>query len=178
MIPRLKGWLLGGGAPAPEPQTRVLMVCTGNICRSPTAEGVLRHKLVQAGLGQIVAVDSAGTQGYHTSEPPDPRAVKAAARRGYDIGSIKARPIRPEDFTVFDWVLAMDRSHLEWLSRRSAAAQVRAGLLMAAATRHTGIEEVPDPYYGGPEGFERVLDLIEDACDGVVARLRAGQPLL
>ena len=176
MIARLKGWLLGGSTP--EPQTRVLMVCTGNICRSPTAEGVLRHKLVQAGLGQIVAVDSAGTQGYHTSEPPDPRAVKAAARRGYDIGSIKARPIRPEDFTVFDWVLAMDRSHLEWLSRRAAAAPVRAGLLMAAATRHAGIEEVPDPYYGGPEGFERVLDLIEDACDGVVARLRAGEPLL
>jgi protein-tyrosine phosphatase len=178
VIERLKGWLRGGGAPAPEPQTRVLMVCTGNICRSPMAEGVLRHKLVQAGLGGVVAVDSAGTQGYHTSEPPDPRAVKAAARRGYDIGSLQARPIRPEDFTRFDWLLAMDRSHLEWLARRPAAAQLRAGLLMAAASRHTGIDEVPDPYYGGPEGFERVLDLVEDACDGLVARLRAGQPLV
>jgi protein-tyrosine phosphatase len=171
--------LLRGAAPAPEPEphTRILMVCTGNICRSPTAEGVLRHKLAQAGLGGGVAVDSAGTQGYHTSEPPDLRAVKAAARRGYDLSTLKARPIRPEDFTTTDWMLVMDRSHLEWLQRRSAAAQVRSALLMSLATRHGGIDEVPDPYYGGPEGFERVLDLIEDACDGVIQRLRAGQPL-
>jgi protein-tyrosine phosphatase len=178
VIERLKQLLRGTPPPQPEPQTRILMVCTGNICRSPTAEGVLRHKLAQAGLGGIVAVDSAGTQGYHTSEPPDPRAVKAAARRGYDLSQLKARPIRPEDFAVTDWLLAMDRTHLEWLQRRSAAAQVRSGLLMALSSRHLGVDEVPDPYYGGPEGFERVLDLIEDACDGVVMRLRAGQPLL
>jgi protein-tyrosine phosphatase len=176
VIERLKQLLRGAPHPVPEPQMQILVICTGNICRSPTAEGVLRHKLAQAGLGQVIAVDSAGTQGYHTAEPPDLRAVKAAARRGYDISGLKARPIRPEDFNTFDWLLAMDRSHLEWLQRRSAAAQVRSGLLMAAATRHAGIEEVPDPYYGGPEGFERVLDLVEDACDGVVARLRAGQP--
>jgi protein-tyrosine phosphatase len=174
LISLLKG-LLGGGAP--EPQTRVLMVCTGNICRSPTAEGVLRHKLAQAGLAGTIGVDSAGTQGYHTNEPPDVRAVRAAARRGYDIATLKARPILPSDFATFRWVLAMDQTHLDWLARKAPPARPPAALLMAFASRHPGVDEVPDPYYGGPEGFERVLDLIEDACDGVVARLRAGQPL-
>ena len=178
MIPRIRQWL-SGAAPQPVAQTRILMVCTGNICRSPTAEGVLRKKLEQAGLHHVVAVASAGTQGYHSAEPPDPRAVKAAAARGYDISRLKARPMRPEDFAAHHWVLAMDRGHLEWLRKRApAGAPARAGLLMPFASRHPGQDEVPDPYYGGPEGFDRVLDLVEDACDGVVARLRAGQPLL
>ncbi len=178
MIPRIKQWL-SGEVPPSAAQTRILMVCTGNICRSPTAEGVLRRKLEQAGLQGHFAVASAGTQGYHTAEPPDPRAVKAAAARGYDISRLKARPMRPEDFTAHQWVLAMDRGHLEWLRKRApAGAPARVSLLMPFASRHPGLDEVPDPYYGGPEGFERVLDLVEDACDGVVARLRAGQPLL
>lgn len=178
MIPRLRQWL-SGEAPQAAVQNRILMVCTGNICRSPTAEGVLRKKLEQAGLQGQVAVGSAGTQGYHTAEPPDPRAVKAAAARGYDISRLKARPLRPEDFSAHQWVLAMDRGHLEWLRKRApAGVPARVGLLMQLASRHPGLDEVPDPYYGGPEGFERVLDMLEDACDGVVARLRAGQPLL
>jgi protein-tyrosine phosphatase len=178
MIPRLKQWLTGE-APQPAAQTRILMVCTGNICRSPTAEGVLRHKLAQAGLQGVFGVASAGTQGYHTAEPPDPRAVRAAAARGYDLSRIKARPMRPDDFVAHQWILAMDRSHLEWLRKRAPqAGPARLGLLMPFASRHMGLDEVPDPYYGGPEGFERVLDMIDDACDGVVGRLRAGQPLV
>ncbi len=178
MIPRIKQWLTGE-QPQQAAQARILMVCTGNICRSPTAEGVLRTKLERVGLQAVFAVASAGTQGYHTAEPPDPRAVKAAAARGYDISRLKARPMRPEDFFAHQWVLAMDRGHLEWLRKRApVGVPARVGLLMPFASRHPGLDEVPDPYYGGPEGFEHVLDMVEDACDGVIARLRAGQPLL
>ena len=181
MIPKLRQWL-GGGPPLQDESlvsTRILMVCTGNICRSPTAEGVLRAKLQQAGLGAQVRVDSAGTQGYHTAEPPDPRAIRAAAQRGYDIAGIRARPMRPEDFTRFDWLLAMDQSHIDWLIKRAPpAAAARIGLLMPLAPPGLAVTEVPDPYYGGPAGFDRVLDLLEAACEGVVGRLRAGQPLL
>lgn len=178
MIPRLKQWLTGE-VPKPTATTRILMVCTANICRSPTAEGVLRKKLQQAGLQGAVTVSSAGTQGYLTAEPPDPRAVKAAAARGYDLSRQKTRPMRAEDFSAHHWVLAMDRGHLEWLRKRApAGASARFSLLMPFASRHPGMEEVPDPYYGGPEGFERVLDLVEDACEGIVERLRAGKPLV
>ena len=183
MIPKIKQWLTGMAAPAEATAaaaatTRILMVCTGNICRSPTAEGVLRTKLQQAGLQGQVLVDSAGTQGYHTSEAPDARAVRAAAQRGYQIGHIRARPMRPEDFAAFDWLLAMDQTHVDWLRKRSTPATVgRICLLMPMASLHPGLQEVPDPYYGGPAGFEHVLDLVEDACEGVLERLRAGQPL-
>jgi len=183
VIPRIKQWLTGLAAPAEtsaasSASMRILMVCTGNICRSPTAEGVLRAKLQQAGLQGQVLVDSAGTQGYHTGEPPDARAVRAAAQRGYQIGSIRARPMRQEDFATFDWLVAMDQSHVDWLRKRSAPATAgRICLLMPFARLHPGLREVPDPYYGGPAGFEHVLDLVEDACDGVVERLRTGQPL-
>lgn len=178
MIPRLKQWLTGA-RPDEEVRARILVVCTGNICRSPTAEGVLRQKLQQAGLGAAIGVASAGTQGYHTAEPPDPRAVKAAAARGYDISRLKARPMRPEDFAQHQWILAMDRSHLDWLRKRQPpGSPAELGLLMPFASRYSGLDEVPDPYYGGPEGFDRVLDMVEDACDGVVARLASGQPLL
>ncbi len=180
MIPKIKQWLTGVVKPdaTPAVTTRILLVCTGNICRSPTAEGVLRAKLQQAGLHGQVLVDSAGTQGYHTNEPPDARAVRAAARRGYQISNIRARPMRPEDFATFDWLVALDQSHVDWLRKRSSPANMgRICLLMPLARQHPGTREVPDPYYGGPAGFEHVLDLVEDACDGVVDRLRAGQPL-
>ena len=180
MIPQLKQWL-SGVAPSDTStvSTRILMVCTGNICRSPTAEGVLRAKLQRAGLQAQVLVESAGTQGFHSNEPPDARAVRAAAQRGYQIGNLRARPMRPEDFATFDWLLAMDQSHMDWLLKRSPPqAAGRITLLMSLALQHLGTQEVPDPYYGGPAGFEHVLDLVEDACEGVVDRLRAGQPLL
>ncbi len=181
MIPRLKQWLAGEPpAPAVAPRLRILMVCTGNICRSPTAEGVLRSKLQQAGLGGVIQVGSAGTQGYHTAEPPDPRAIRAAAARGYDLSKLRARPLRPDDFQQFDVLFAMDKGHLEWLHKRrpAAAATRQIGLLMPLARRHPGVVEVPDPYYGGPAGFEHVLDLVEDACDGVIERLTQQRALV
>ncbi len=180
MIPRLKQWLAGDPpAPAVAPRLRILMVCTGNICRSPTAEGVLRTKLQQAGLEGAIHVGSAGTQGYHTAEPPDPRAVRAAAARGYDLSKLRARPLRPDDFLQFNVLLAMDKGHLEWLhKRRPPAATSQLGLLMPLARSRPGVVEVPDPYYGGPAGFEHVLDLVEDACDGVVERLTQQRALV
>ena len=153
------------------------MVCTGNICRSPAAEGVLRAKLRAAGLAGQVWVDSAGTQGYHTSEAPDARAVRSAAQRGYDIAKLRARPMRAEDFTEFDWLLAMDQGHLDWLRKRVPAGFAgQVCLIMDFARRHPGVTEVPDPYFGGPAGFEHALDLLEDACEGVADRLAAEGP--
>ena len=178
MIPRLKQWLKRERAPALEPDAqRILMVCTGNICRSPTAEAVLRTKLQRAGLQGRALVDSAGTHGYHTAEAPDARAVRAAAQRGYDISGCRARPLKPEDFANFDWLLAMDQTHLDWMLKRAPLeAAGRISLLMPFAQGHPGAQEVPDPYYGGPAGFEHVLDLLEDACDGLLRKLFAGLP--
>jgi protein-tyrosine phosphatase len=157
-------------------KTRVLMVCMGNICRSPTAEGVLRAKLLAAGLQHRVEVDSAGTHGYHVREAPDPRAKAHAARRGYDLSPLRARRVVAEDFERFDHVLAMDEDNLAFLAEmapKGSPAQV--DLLMAFARQPGAPRQVPDPYYGAAEGFERVLDLVEDACDGLVARLRQTQ---
>ena len=156
------------------PGCRVLMVCMGNICRSPTAEGVLRAKLERAGLQGRVAVDSAGTHGYHTGEAPDPRAIHHAALRGYDIAPLRARPVQAGDFGRFDRILAMDADNLEWLLRRAPQGlEGRVGLLMSHARRHAAVRHVPDPYYGAPAGFEHVLDLVEDACDGLLERLNS-----
>jgi len=167
-----------GDAAAPD-AVRVLMVCMGNICRSPMAEGVLRARLQQAGLHTRVLVDSAGTHGYHTGEAPDPRAIRAAAQRSVDLASLRARPVQPEDFSRFHWLLAMDQANLDWLqSRLPEGAQPRLGLIMEYARRHAGVREVPDPYYGAAAGFEHVLDLVEDACDGLVARLSSERPAI
>jgi protein-tyrosine phosphatase len=165
-----------GEAVAPD-ALRVLMVCMGNICRSPIAEGVLRAKLQQAGLNTRVLVDSAGTHGYHSGEAPDPRAIRVAAQRGIDLAKLRARPVQSDDFSRFYWLLAMDEANLGWLhTHRPEGAEPRIGLLMEHATRHPGVREVPDPYYGAAAGFERVLDLVEDACEGLVARLSAELP--
>ncbi len=165
-----------GEAVAPD-ALRVLMVCMGNICRSPIAEGVLRAKLQQAGLHGRVVVDSAGTHGYHSGEAPDPRAIRVAAQRGIDLAKLRARPVQSDDFSRFHWLLAMDEANRSWLhSRRPEGAEPRIGLLMEHATRHPGVREVPDPYYGAAAGFEHVLDLVEDACEGLVARLSAELP--
>lgn len=159
----------------PSPRS-ILLICMGNICRSPSAEGVLRAKLEAAGLGRQVRVDSAGTLGYHAGEAPDPRAVRHAAARGYDLTRLRARKVEREDFSRFDWILGMDEDNLARL-RQIAPDDARAdlGLLMDHALRHAGVREVPDPYYGSAAGFERVLDLVEDACDGIVARLLRAQ---
>lgn len=154
-----------------EPLVRVLMVCMGNICRSPTAEGVLRRKLQVAGLGDRVEVDSAGTHDYHVGSPPDRRSQQHAARRGYDLSSLRARELVAADFARFDLVLVMDDANHRIASRlRPAAQRCRLGYLMQFSARHAGDLEVPDPYSGGPDGFEDVLDRIESACDGLVAK--------
>lgn len=139
-------------------ELRVLMVCLGNICRSPTAEAVLRHKLAQTGLAERVELDSAGTGGWHIGEPPDGRAIRHAAQRGYDLSPLRGRRVSDEDFRRFDLILAMDEDNLAELERlrpEDGTAEVR---LFADAP-------VPDPYMGGPEGFVHVLDLIEAASE-------------
>ena len=163
-------------AGAPVAPTRILMVCMGNICRSPTAEAVLRVQAALRGLAQHVEVDSAGTHGWHAGEPPDARAQAHGARRGYDLAPLRARRVQAADFERFDLILAMDRDNLaNLLELRPDGAKARVELLMRYASRHAA-EEVPDPYYGPAAGFERVLDLIEDACDGLLAHLAATTP--
>ena len=152
---------------------RVLFVCTGNICRSPTAEAVARRVFADAGLAAQVEFDSAGTQGYHVGEAPDPRTQNAAARRGYDLSPLRARRLEREDFHRFDLLLAMDRGHLAQMRRLCPAEfRERVDLFMTCAP-DAGAAEVPDPYYGGESGFEFVLDLCEAAVAGLRDRLVA-----
>jgi protein-tyrosine phosphatase len=163
----------GEATGAAEPELSVLMVCMGNICRSPTAEGVLRQRLAKAGLADRVRVDSAGTHGYHVGDPPDPRAQQHARRRGVEIGAQRARQVEPSDFDRFQLILAMDQDNVANLARiRETGPANEPQLLMRFARAPGSPDGVPDPYYGGPEGFDRVLDLIEDACDGLIDHLR------
>lgn len=152
---------------------RVIFVCTGNICRSPTAEGIARHLIATSQLEHRIGVDSAGTHGYHSGEAPDPRTQKAALRRGYDLSALRARKVELRDYQQFDLVLALDRGHLEILRRQCPEVyRPRLRLLMEfARTPFATGDEVPDPYYGGPKGFELVLDLCEDAVPGVIDHL-------
>lgn len=153
----------------------VLLVCMGNICRSPTAEGVLRALVERQGLSRWVEVDSAGTHGYHIGKAPDPRAHQAAARRGYDLSPLRARQVNDFDFVRFDHVLAMDRDNLALLKRACPVQHShKLGLFLDYASE-CDEDEVPDPYYGGPEGFEHVLDLVEAAAAGFIAGLRERQ---
>jgi len=153
---------------------RLLFVCMGNICRSPTAEGVLRAAIERRGLADRIEVASAGTHDYHVGEAPDARAVRHARKRGYDLGALRASQVSRVDFERFDYILAMDRGHLRML-RALAPAKARAklGLFLEASGRWKD-EDVPDPYYGGPEDFERVLDMAEEAAERWVDRLAAG----
>jgi protein-tyrosine phosphatase len=151
---------------------KVLLVCLGNICRSPTAEGVLRAIAAREFPDLSIEVDSAGTAGYHVGEPPDRRTVAAAQRRGFDLAGLRARRIQPDDFHRFEFVLAMDRANLAELeSRCPVDAKANLALLMTFAPA-SGVAEVPDPYYGGIEDFERVLDLCEVAARGLLTRLQ------
>src|SRR6516164_6355637 len=151
---------------------RILFVCLGNICRSPTAEGVMRAIAARELPEFALEVDSAGTAGYHVGEPPDPRMRAAAARRGYNLNALRARVVEPRDFERFDLILAMDRENLAVLQRRAPEeARERVRLFLEFAP-HTEPQEVPDPYYGGPNGFEEVLDLVESAARGLLNYLR------
>jgi protein-tyrosine phosphatase len=152
----------------------LLFVCMGNICRSPTVEGVVRAHLAQAGLAGQVEVDSAGTVRHHLGEPPDARAQRVALRRGYDLSRLRARRVTEADYARFDRILAMDRDNLAIL-RRECPPEHRHKLgLFLEYSRSFAEREVPDPYYGNDAGFERVLDLIEDASHGLVESLRQG----
>jgi len=150
-----------------DAQISVLFVCMGNICRSPTAEGVFRHHATQAGLDGRLHIDSAGTHAYHVGEPPDHRAMAAAERRGISLGGIRARRVARDDFERFDYILAMDAHNLDCL-KAEAAAEHQAKLRLFLEFAGGPETEVPDPYYGGAAGFERVLDLVEDASRGLL----------
>ena len=153
---------------------RVLMVCMGNICRSPTAHGVLEKRVADAELADRIQVDSAGTHDYHIGRPPDERAQHHALRRGFDLSAQRARQLTAQDFTDFDLVLVMDDANQHGaLALCPPAQRHKLHRLTDFCTRHRATE-VPDPYYGGADGFEAVLDLVEDACDGVLAALRPG----
>lgn len=148
-----------------KPQ-HVVFVCTGNICRSPTAHAVLRHRIAALGLQQWLSVDSAGLEAWHAGEAPDPRSIQHARQRGYELSDLRARPFRPADFERADWILVMDEGHLRNATRRAPPAQAHKLHLLTDFCQRHDAAEVPDPYYGGADGFEHVLDLIEDACDG------------
>ena len=151
---------------------KVLFVCTGHICRSPTAEGVFRHLLTSEGLTETFETDSAGTHGYHIGEPPDSRSVDAAAARGIDLSALRARKVVRVDFQNFDLILAMDRGHYEHLkAMRPPEARARVELFLDYHPKDT-VKDVPDPYYGGRDGFERVLDMVEQTSRGLLASLR------
>ena len=144
----------------------------GNICRSPTAEGVLRDRAAALGEWLDIQIDSAGTHGYHAGSPPDPRAVSAAARRGIDISGQRARAVELADFQQFDLILAMDEDNLRALEAMRPA-DSRANLqLFLGFCSNAETQSVPDPYYGGSAGFERVLDIIEDASQNLLDKLR------
>ncbi len=150
---------------------RVLFVCLGNICRSPTAHGVFQALVARQGLAELIEVDSAGTGAWHVGKPPDRRATAAAAQRGYDLTQLRARQVCREDFNRFDYLLAMDASNLEDLRQLAPQqASARARLLLDFADRQES--EVPDPYYGGDDGFEHVLNLVEEACQGLLQQIR------
>ena len=151
---------------------RVLFVCMGNICRSPTAQGVFERLVEGHGLSTRIQIDSAGTHAYHVGEAPDARAMQAARKRGIELGGQRARRVSAADFLDFDYVLAMDRSNYDDLLLICPPAH-RAKLHLLLAFAHEADEdEVPDPYYGGVTGFERVLDLIEQATQGLLAEIR------
>lgn len=155
-------------------KTSVLFVCMGNICRSPSADGIFRDRLAKAGLSDLVEVDSAGTHSYHIGHAPDERTQAAAERRGYDLSALRARRVEASDFERFEWIVAMDDANVsELIARSPTAFRHKIVRLMDFATRHDATE-VPDPYYGGAQGFETVLDYIEDGLDGLLVRL--GQP--
>lgn len=151
---------------------RVLLVCMGNICRSPTAEGVLRSFIRDNNLGDKVEVDSAGTHGYHVGEAPDSRTQRAAMVRGYNLSQLRARKVARQDLDYFDLILAMDKSNLDNLLRLATPEQQDRIKLFMDYSKNFDDEEVPDPYYGLGHGFDLVLDMVEDASKGLIEEIR------
>jgi len=162
-------------APRTARGTSVLFVCMGNICRSPTAEGVFRATVAREWPQARLALDSAGTHDYHVGRPPDADAIAAAALRGYDISMLRARQVSTSDFTTYDFILAMDRRNLKALQAIGRSSQARhLGLFMDFSDGHRGFD-VPDPYGGTPADFDRVLDMVEDASRGLLEHLRSAR---
>lgn len=151
--------------------THVVFVCTGNICRSPTAHAVLRQRIAAGGLGDRLTVDSAGLEAWHAGDPPDPRSIRHARQRGYELSDLRARPFQRGDFERADWALVMNEGHLRQAARLCPPQHAHKLRLLTDFCRRHEAGEVPDPYYGQAQDFERVLDLVEDACDGLLARL-------
>ncbi len=149
----------------------ICFVCLGNICRSPSAEGVMREQVRAAGLAGAITIDSAGTGDWHIGEPPDTRAQQAARSRGYDLSALRARQIESGDFERFDLVLAMDAANLAELRKRCPARHHGKLRLLAEFGSDAAVREIADPYFGGAQGFEQVLDQCEDACRGLLTRL-------
>ena len=152
---------------------RILFICMGNICRSPSAEGVFRSLLAARAPQLTIEIDSAGTHDYHVGAPPDRRAIAAAKRRGIDLSQLRARMVAAEDFATYDLILAMDDDNLQELRRRAPAIHHERIRLMMEFAPRAASRHVPDPYYGGAQGFEEVLDLLEEAAQGLVAELRS-----
>ena len=150
----------------------ILFVCMGNICRSPTAHGVFRQQVAQAGLAERVRIESAGTHNYHPGRPPDERSQEHAAARGYDLSDLRARQIRASDFERHDLILAMDLDNLALVQERCPAQHRHKVRRFTEFCRVQATEVVPDPYYGGAQGFEEVLDLVEDACAGLLLHVQ------
>lgn len=152
----------------------VLFVCLGNICRSPTAEAVFQQRVREAGLEHDIRIDSAGTAAYHVAQPPDSRAQAAGQSRGYNLAPLRARQVTRDDFMAFDHVIAMDKQNLVDLERlwQSAGEQGARPVRFLDYAQDIGEVDVPDPYYGGGDGFDHVLDLCEAAADGLLARIR------
>ena len=150
-------------------QVSVLFVCMGNICRSPTAHGVFRKLLVDRELTDQIATDSAGTHAYHVGNPPDQRAQATATRRGIDLSDLRARQVQETDFYDFDYILAMDLDNYESLSRLCPEGMQQRLYLFMDFAADMGVQEVPDPYYGGARGFEQVFDLVDAAARGLLA---------
>jgi protein-tyrosine phosphatase len=152
---------------------RILFICMGNICRSPTAEGVFRHVMATQAPQLQIEIDSAGTHDYHVGAPPDRRSIAAAKRRGIDLSALRARMVATEDFSHYDLILAMDEENLSELKRRAPPAHHERIRLMMEFAPQAASRTVPDPYYGGAQGFEEVLDLLEEAASGLMQELLA-----
>jgi protein-tyrosine phosphatase len=153
---------------------QIVMVCRGNICRSPTAQAVLQQLIKQAGLQDRIHVDSAGTHPWHSGDPPDARAMRHAKARGYDLTTLRAKGVQEHHYARADRLIAMDQDNLDWLNQRCPPEfKYKLSRLMGYAQTALPHADVPDPYYGGPNGFERVLDLIEAACAGLLEYLKA-----
>ena len=150
---------------------KILFVCSGNICRSPSADAIMRRMIKDRGLEDKVMCDGAGMHGLHAGEAPDPRSTKAASKRGYDLSPLRARQFRASDFDKFTLILGMDYSHLHDIQAMAPSNMTCELDLFLNYTNHPSVTEVPDPYYGGPDGFEHVLDLVEYGCEKILEKL-------